>query len=379
MAGCHNVKEEIVPGRDVFITGLGSYSPGQPIPLKDMEHVLGEITDAPPLLQKRLPRLRGVVQEMLGIEYSYYAIDPETRQQTETNVSMCEKCARIALKRAGVEPQEIQLLVYAGILYDYLCPPSSVLVQEALQIPYCAEISIHSNCTAIYKAIQVAADLVAGGRYENALIVTSQLSSVFLRSEYFNQRQLTVDQVILRWFLSDGAGALVIEPKQKKTGDLLIKETYLESVGLGKPASMKTMAGAVHANLLELYEKGWHHLVQDIKTVSKLAPELFKNGFEEMRRRTGLKVEDITCFFANIPTKHMMDLLVSSLRKDFAYPELQFYSKLSRRGYPGAPAIIIALDEYLREVGAKPGDRFVSFVTESSKWMHAGFILDSMA
>jgi 3-oxoacyl-[acyl-carrier-protein] synthase III len=48
-------------------------------------------------------------------------------------------------------PQE--LIVYGGILFDYLCPPNTVFVQEALGIPRCAEIAIHSNCTAIYKAL----------------------------------------------------------------------------------------------------------------------------------------------------------------------------------------------------------------------------------
>lgn len=362
--------------RPVFITGIGSYSPGDPIPLKDMEKVLGEITDAPPKIMKRLPRMRGLIQEMLGVEYSHYAMDPVTRRQTETNVSMCEKCAHKALNHAGLRPQDVQLLIYAGILYDYLCPPSSVLVQEALGIPYCAELSIHSNCTAIYKAIQVAADLVAGGRYDNALIVTSQLSSVFLRTEYFNQKALTLEQIILRWFLSDGAGAIVVESTRKKTSDLHITDTYLESVGLGIEPTMKMVAGAVNPNLLEVYEKGLHHLVQDITTVSRLAPDLFKRGFDEMVAKTGLNVQDITCFFANIPTKHMMDLLVHNLRRDFDAPNLNFYTKLSRRGYPGAPAILIALDEYLQEVGVRAGDRLVSFVTESSKWMHAGFILD---
>lgn len=364
--------------RDVFITGIGSYSPGAPVPLEAMEKVLGEVTEAPKKVLKRLPRIRAVFQEMLGIEYSHYAVDPVTRRPTETNVSMSAKSARTALDRAGLQAQDVQLLIYAGILYDYLCPPSSVLLQEALGIPYCAELSIHSNCTAIYKAIQVASDLVAHGRYDNALIVTSQLSSVFLRSEYFNQKALTLEQIVLRWFLSDGAGAVVVEPRRKKPADLRITDTYLESVGLGIEPTMKMVAGAANPNLLDVYEKGLHHLVQDISTVSKLAPDLFRKGFDQMMAKTGLKVRDITCFFANIPTKHMMDELMYYLRKDFQCPDLNFYTKLSRRGYPGAPAIIIALDEYLQEVGVRPGDRLVSFVTESSKWMHAGFILDCL-
>jgi 3-oxoacyl-[acyl-carrier-protein] synthase III len=289
---------------------------------------------------------------------------------------MSEKAARKALSQAKVAPQDIDLIVYAGILYDYLCPPSSVLVQEALGIPYCAEMSIHSNCTAIYKAIQVAADLISNGRYNKALVVTSQISSVFLRAEYLNQKALTLEQVILRWFLSDGAGALVMSHKKGSDLTLQVTDTYLESVGLGIEPSMKMGVGVANSNPLEIYEHGYHHLVQDIKTVSEVAPRFFKQGFDQMLEKTGLKLQEVKCFFANVPTKHMMDELSFRLRKDFDYPDLPFYTKLATRGYQGAPAAIIALDDYLRETPMLPGDRWVSFVTESSKWMHAGFILD---
>jgi 3-oxoacyl-[acyl-carrier-protein] synthase III len=364
-------------GRAVYISGIGSYSPGDPVPFDQIEYVLGKITDAPSKLLKRIDRLRPVMKEMLGIEYSYYALDPETRQSTETNVSMSVKSAELALKMAGMVPEDVDLLVYAGILYDCMCPPSSVLVQDALNIPYCAEMSIHSNCTAIYKAIQVASDMIANGRYQNALIVTSQLSSAFLRAEYYNQKVLTEEQAILRWFLSDGAGALFLTHNKPESSCLKIVDTYLESVGTGIKPSMSVSVGAVNWKLPEIYENGWHHLTQDITTVSRLAPELFRKGIQAMLAKTQVDVSTVKCFFANIPTQHMMDLAMKKLKKnDFNNPDLPFYTKLATRGYQGAPAIIIALDDYLQSPPLQPGDRIISFVTESSKWMHAGFILE---
>ena len=363
--------------RDVYISGIGSFSPGNPVPFDQIEDVLGRITDAPPKLLKRIDRIRPIMKELLGIEYSYYAIDPETRRTTESNVSMCVKAARQALDDAGMIPEDVDLLVYAGILYDCMCPPSSVLVQDALNIPYCAEMSIHSNCTAIYKAIQVASDLISNGRYRNALIVTSQLSSTFLRSEYYNQKVLTEEQVILRWFLSDGAGALVMTPVKPESACMKVVDTYLESVGMGIEPSMKMSFGAGNWKISEIYEHGWHHLTQDISTVSRLAPGLFEKGIKAMLAKTRLDVSRVKCFFANIPTKHMMDVAVKNLIKnDFKNPDLVFYSKLATRGYQGAPAIIIALDDYMQDPPLQPGDRIISFVTESSKWMHAGFIFE---
>jgi 3-oxoacyl-[acyl-carrier-protein] synthase III len=362
--------------RPVFITGIGSYSPGDPVPFDQIEDVLGKITDAPPKLMKRIDRMRPMLKEMLGIEYTHYVIDPKTGEMTDNNVTMCVKSSNIALRKAGLVPNDIDLIVYAGIFYDYMCPPSSVLVQEALGISYCAEMAIHSNCTAIYKAIQVASDLIANGRYRNALVVTSQISSSFLRSSYLNQKVLTIEEVILRWFLCDGAGALVLSAEKGPALNLQVVDTYLESVGLGIEPSMRMKIGAERSNLLEIYEHGYHHLFQDISVVSKLAPKLFQEGFDKFIEKTGLDLHSVKCFFANVPTKHMMDIMIKKFRQDFNHPDLPFYTKLSTSGYPGAPAVIIALDHYLQENQMSLGNRWVSFVTESSKWMHAGFILD---
>lgn len=363
-------------GRDVYLAGIGSYSPGDAVPFDHIEDVLGKITDAPKRLMKRIDRMRPIMKEMLGIEYSHYALDPNTREMTETNVTMSVKACNPALKMAALDTSQIDLIVYAGILYDYMCPPTSVFVQEALNIPYCAEISIHSNCTAIYKALQVASDLIAYGRYDNAIVVTSQLSSPFLRAEYFNQQEMTEEQAVLRWFLSDGAGALVLTSNHPAKPCVKVRDTYLESVGVGIEPSMRMLVGASKSNLLKIYQKGWHHLTQDLKTVAKLAPELGTKGFRLMLERWNLDLSRVKCFFLNIPTKHLMDLGVQTAKADLRNPDLIFYTKLSTRGYPGAPAIVIALDDYLHEASLESGDQLVSFVTESSKWMHAGFILE---
>lgn len=362
--------------RDVYITGIGAFSPGDPIPFDHIEDVLGRITDAPTKLIKRIDRMRPIMKEMLGIDYSYYALDPKTREQTETNVSMAVKSAQEAMKAANLESSQIDLIVYGGIIYDYLCPPSSVLVQDALNIPYCAEMSIHSNCTSTYKAIQVASDLIANGRYDTALVVSSQMSSTFLRAEYFNQKALTEEQAILRWFLCDGAGAMILTANKPVKTALKVVDTYLDSVGVGIAPTMRMQIGSAKWDIPDIYEHGWHHLVQDLKVVANTAPDLFGKGIHTMLDKTKLDVTKVKCFFANIPTKHLMDLAVKNLKRDFKNDDLPFYTKMSSRGYQGPPAIIIALSDFMKEESMTPGQYLVSFVTESSKWMHGGFILE---
>lgn len=362
---------------DVYIAGIGSYSPGEPVPFARIEEVLGRITEAPPKLLKWIERVRPIMEEMLGVEYCHYAIDPKTREPTDDNVTMSIQSARKALAMAGLETRDVDLLVYAGVMPECACPPTTTLIQEELKIAECAEYEIHSNCTSIYKALQLAADQLALGRYRNALIMTSQLSSPFLVVEHFNQKLLQKSQILLRWFLSDGAGALVVttDPNlgQKR---LRVIETYIESMGLGLGPDMYCLAGGHRVHPLESYEKGWHHLTQNFEQVAKLGVELAKKAGDRMMERVGIEWSIIKYMFMNVPTKHIHDQVVAETKRDKNVPHLQLYSKLADRGYPGPCAIIHALDDFLRENTPERGDILASVVAESSKWIYAGFVLE---
>jgi 3-oxoacyl-[acyl-carrier-protein] synthase-3 len=361
--------------QDVYLAGIGSYSPGEPIPFAQIESVLGKITAAPPKLLRWIERMRPIMEEMLGVESCHYAIDPQTRQPTDDNVTMSIKSAEKALTMAGLTPGDIDLLVYAGVVPEYVCPPTTTLIQEKLQIPECAEYAIHSNCTSIYKALQLAADQISLGRYRNALLMTSQLSSPFLLAEHFNQQVLEKSQILLRWFLSDGAGALVVtsDPSAGRKR-LRVLETYIESMGLGLGPDMYCRIGGHRVHPLESYQKGWHHLTQNFEQVAKLGVELAIKAADRMMDRVGMGWSEVRYAFMNVPTKHIHDQVVWYIEKK-NLPNLQLYSKLAQRGYPGPCAIIHALDDFLQESTPQKGDILVSVVAESSKWMYAGFVL----
>ena len=364
-------------GGDVYIAGLGSHSPGAAIPFDRIEDVLGRISNAPPKLGRWIDRMRPIMQEMLGVQYCHYALDPGTRQPTEDNVTMSVTAVRRALDMAGLQPTDIDLLVYGGNIMEYMCPPTTTLIQEALGIPACAEYAIHSNCTSIYKALQLASDQILLGRYKTALLVTSTLASPFLRAEYFNPSALTKSHILLRWFLCDGAGAVVLTADPHVGAKRLrVIETYIESMGLGRGPDMYCYFGGHRINLLEAYEKGYHHLAQNFDQVASLSVELGKKAADRLMERLDLGWEDVKYMFMNVPTRHIHDRVVSEMRVDKKNPGLEFYSKLADRGYPGACAIIHALDGFLQESTPNKGDILASVVAESSKWMYGGFVLE---
>jgi len=79
---------------NVKILGSGTYLPGEPIPLEKVDEYLGELTDAPSKIQKWLKMTKGLMGQMLDVEYYHFAIDPVTRVYGRQYHHVGESCAK---------------------------------------------------------------------------------------------------------------------------------------------------------------------------------------------------------------------------------------------------------------------------------------------
>lgn len=364
--------------RYVKITGSGSFLPGEPVPFDEIERYLGPITGAPPRVMKWLGRIGPVMKEMLDIEQYHYAIDPVTREFTEDNISMSVKAARLALDAAGLSPSDIGLIAYGSAHMDQM-PTPSVRIQEALGIERCAELSIHANCTSAYKALLLAYDLIRNGRYDRALVLSSSISSSELRAEYYNQPLIKKEDVFLRWFLCDGAGALVLEARDSLDRGLFVEHMFMESVGGMKPSPMFNKRPAYWMNPREEFEKGYHHLAQMFQEQLRAHfhdPDgtVFYKGLKRMIDSCGIDLSRLRFFQVNLPSKHIADLVLEECA-GLGIPLDTLYTRMSKMGYSGPPMAFICLDRIMREERLDDGDLILSFVTEVSKFMQAGYAL----
>jgi len=361
----------------VYIAGSGSYLPGDPIPFGAIDSVLGELTEAPPRIRKWMKSTAKVMEELLDISVVHYAIDPETRCFTDDNVTMSVKAARCAMASAGVASEDIDLICYGSAHQDQM-PTASVRIQEALDIEVCDELSIHANCTSAYKALYLAHELIRNGKNRNALVLSSGISSSELRAEYYNQALVDKESLFLRWFLSDGAGALLLSSDSSLSKGFEVECTYIESVGGKRPSLMFNRRPALWLNPREEYEQGLHHLRQRFRnalsTDAFVAEDgsIFAKGLKRMIAEADIPIDRIKFLQVNLPAKHITDTIVDECA-GFGIPKSAFYSKLDTIGYCGPPMALICLDKITREERFLPGDRIVSFVTEVSKFMQAGY------
>jgi 3-oxoacyl-[acyl-carrier-protein] synthase III len=366
---------------EAYIAGTGSFLPGEPIPFDRIDGILGVPEGAPDSIKRWIARTGPVMGELLDIRQFHYAIDPVTREFTEDNVSMSVKAARAALDMAGMDPGEVDLICYGSAHQDQM-PTASVRIQEALGIEVCDELSIHANCTSAYKAMYLAHQLIRAGRNRNALVISSNIASSELRAEYYNPAHMDKESLFLRWFLCDGAGAVLLTADPARSAGFEVIQTYIESIGGRRPSHMFNLRPALWMNPRDEYERGLHHLRQRFR--NSLATEVFQepggsiflHGFERMLAQIGLTPRDITLFQVNLPTRHISESVREELERVGLSPDA-FYTRLDELGYSGPPMVFICLDEIVR--GARPGSgaMIASFVTEVSKFMQAGYVLRS--
>ncbi|MEI6124611.1 MAG: 3-oxoacyl-ACP synthase [Bacteroidota bacterium] len=363
--------------KEVRITGTGSYLPGLPIAFEDADRYLGEITDAPLAVARWFARIKPLMKEMLDINYYHYAIDPDTRQFTDDNVSMGVKAAEKAIAMAGLKNTDIEFIAY-GSAHQHQMPTASVRIQDRLGIEACGEISVHANCTSAYKAFLVAYDFIKSGRYNTALVISSGISSSELIAEYYNQPLLKKEELFLRYFLCDGSGAVVLQAANEHRG-MLVESAYIESIGGKKPTAMLNHRPAYWQNPKTEFENGSHHMAQMFNEQLRIHfhdadGSVFYKGLKRMIEKYHIDLTQLKYFQVNFPSKHISELIIEEcellgIRKE------TLYSKMSDMGYVGPPMVFICLDRIMREEKLQANDLILSFVTEVSKFMQAGFSL----
>jgi len=93
-----------------------------------------------------------------------------------------------------------------------------------------------------------------------------------------------------------------------------------------------------------------------------------------MMEKYPFDVDAVRFFQVNFPSKHISEVVMEECEK-LGIPKEKLYAKMSTMGYIGPPMAIVSIDRMMREEQFNSGDLILSFVTEVSKFMQAGFLL----
>jgi 3-oxoacyl-[acyl-carrier-protein] synthase III len=374
---------------EVYITGCGAYLPGEPV---DNEHIAerlgGGTTSA----------LRERVLSANGIRTRHYALD-ERGETTMLNEELAAEAVQRALKDRGFGIEQLGMLATGTTQGDVLVPGFASMVHGRLGGAPMEVLSASGVCASSMAAFRAAAASVRLGEHDVAAVVGSELISRALKASRFAPETTPArsgfDAEFLRWTLSDGAAAVVLEPRPRPDGlSLRVDWTHLVSyahehatcmrAGLAEEPRHDGRHGPVdngggphrrtwldYPTVAEAERAGLLRLRQDVRAL----PELFGVGLREFVSlvRDGKfdprEVDHVLCHYS---AEHFKADIFKLLRDaDLMIDEERWFSNLQTRGNTGAASIFVMLEECWRTNRFKAGDRILLIVPESGRFSFA--------
>ncbi len=313
------------------ITGLGMYVP---------ENV---VTNAD--LVKLMDTSHEWIVERTGVEERRHI----KKGDGNTTAIMGVKAAKIAIERAGIDKNDIDLILFATLSPDYYFPGSGVLVQEELDIPTCPAMDIRNQCSGFIYALSTADQFIKTGMYKNVLVIGAENHSGGL--------DMTTRGRGVSVIFGDGAGAVVISREDDNTKGIL--STHLHSQGkfaeelsLIGPSTNRWVPEIIEANDPDDIS---YYPYMNGQLVFKNAVVRFSEVINEGLKKTGWTPQDISLL---VP--HQANLRIAQfIQKKFGLQNSQVYNNIQSYGNTTAASIPIALTEAWEQGRVKEGDKIV--------------------
>ncbi|MGB9429033.1 MAG: beta-ketoacyl-ACP synthase III [Gammaproteobacteria bacterium] len=373
-----------------YITNLSAYLPNAPVGNDQMETVLGMINGQP-------SRARRIILRSNGIKTRYYVIDPATGKATHTNAQLTAAAVR-GLANGHFKLEQTDLLACGTTFADQLVPSHANMVHGELGIPPCENISTSGVCISSTSALKYAMLGVASGEFKHAVSAGSETPSVVMHARNFqaegdaqiealeNNGVLAFQKDFIRWMLSDGAGAALVEPQPVPQGlslriDWIVERSYANE----QPACM--FGGA--EKLADGRLKGWPEylpsewaprsvftLKQDVKQLNEhVMPYTVERPLREIAQLKNLKPEQIDFFIPHYSSHYFRERVHEHMCKaGFDIPFERWFTNLYSKGNTGAASIYIMLEELFHSGRLQPGQRLLCYVPESGRfntaWIH---------
>ncbi|WP_428268448.1 3-oxoacyl-ACP synthase III family protein [Haliangium sp.] len=308
------------------ILALGGYVPSNVVTNHDFKDKMGIDTSHEWILERT------------GIEERRWA-GPD-----DSGALMGATAAREALDKAGLEPSDLDMIVYATLSPDQNFPGTGVFVGRELGIPGVPCLDIRQQCTGFIYGLSIADNFIRAGQYETILVIGSEIHSTGL-DRSTNGRDVTV-------IFGDGAGAAVVGVSDDPAHQILSSHLYAdgseaEILWTEKPGSK------YHPRITaQDLEEGRHYPKMQGRRVFKHAvtrmPEAIKAGLAA----NGLTMDDIDMVIPHQANLRINEFMTQALK----LPPNKVHNNIQRYGNTTAASIPLCMHEAVELGKIKPGD-----------------------
>lgn len=354
-----------------YINQIASYLPGQSVGNDDIQQYIGLLDGEDEIKDK--------VLSMNGIVHRHYAQDDQ-QQQTHDVYQLGSRAAITCLTKDS-QASDVSYLA-AGTTYAPLAAPgfASILhhrLRECSQMNHPVEVSSHAGiCSSAIGAMIAAIRAVTLGDHGTALCVGAEHASEIMKAgviQPIDDRDQHAElrhsrwfmSVFLRFMLSDGAGAFLLQdrPNPDKVS-LRVNWTH-------------SMSFANETTICMQLEGRTALLSQDVSVLSRHLVPCSNKLLNSASAAHGDTLDSHTIILPHMSSfffRRKMERVINAHSSDPQNPT-PYWTNLATAGNTGAASIYVMLDHYLQEHEVRHGDRILLFVPESGQF---NFVLVSL-
>jgi 3-oxoacyl-[acyl-carrier-protein] synthase-3 len=373
--------------RDVFINSFGTFLPGQPVTNNAIEDHIGRIGGKPS------PH-RAIVLRQNRIKTRHYVPRNDNGDFEYTSAQMAAHALRDAVSKSEATLQDISYLASTTTFGDLMVPGLASHVHAELGIGPIELANFQSVCASALRGLKTATLQVASGEHNCAAVCGSEFSSRYFQPGFYEQTrayketgQLGLDADFLRFTLSDGAGAAILENRPNERGlSLKVLWTHIRSFADRFDTCM--LAGGVRQE--EGAPKAWSHysdpatafhdgalmLTQDFELMKKMLP-VWVSHYLSLIDEGRIVIPQVDHVVSHYSSHSLRVEVIDLLRKaDAMIDEDKWFSNLYSKGNTGSASIFILLEELFNSGRLKRGEKILCHVPESGRALNGFMMLE---
>jgi 3-oxoacyl-[acyl-carrier-protein] synthase-3 len=243
------------------------------------------------------------------------------------------------LKRRGLEPDEIELLIVATVTPDMFFPATACIVQQKIRATRAWGFDISAACSGFLYALTVGAQFIESGAHKKVVVIGADVMSSIID---FKDRRTCI-------LFGDGAGAVLLEASPSEDHGLI---DYMHEVdGSGGHALYMPAGGSLNPPSHETVEKRMHYVHQEGQQVFKYAVRKMGEVSRAILNRNGFSGKDVDLFIA-----HQANLrIINATAEKLGLPNEKVIRNINKFGNTTAATIPLAIGDAIDSGKLKRG------------------------
>ena len=244
------------------------------------------------------------------------------------------------LKKRGISPLEIDLILCATTTPDLVFPATANIVADKIGAKNCWGYDINAACSGFLYALVTGSQFIESGKHKKVLVVGADKMSAILN---FHDRATCI-------IFGDGGGAVLLEPNTEGYG---VRDSVLKSDGSGRYFLHQKAGGSVKPPTHESIDAREHYVFQEGKTVFKFAVTNMADVAAEIMKRNNLNADDVAWLVPHQANKRIID----ATRERMGLSEDKVMVNIQRYGNTTNGTLPLCLWEWENKL--KKGDNIV--------------------